>query len=94
MNKLNLKELSVTSFVTTVSENEKNTVKGGVWGDAVSIAGSHIEDICLPLDVLEAVYTTIQIYKSIQNSNANGNCAGATHTNCVGPRATWAPCRV
>jgi len=94
-NKLSLEELHVDSFITNINKIEKNTIRGGVdILEPIFEALSRIHEACLPLEILEATYSIVEINDKIEKSNANTICAGATHTRCDGPNVTWAPCKV
>jgi len=76
--KLKLKELQIDSFITTIDNAEKNTIKGGTV----------IETILLSLETIHLIHETFKVkegIKKIQETYAlslklKTNCAGCTHT--------------
>lgn len=90
--KLSLEELSVNSFITN-SDLQNETVVGGNMAleIATEVASQAAGSGCTFVSALGIVPDGIKIIKSIANSNANTDCAGATRTNC---NDTFFPCKV
>lgn len=97
--KLKIQELAVNSFITTISGEEKNTLKGEVGAiptvskNAIVCALSQIKHICLPFEITEATITINEISISVVNSNRNTDCTGATRPMNI-CNATVSPCKV
>jgi hypothetical protein len=101
--KLSLRELTINSFVTSINKKQKDTFNGGVGvgtedpvacavtNDPVICALSQIKHICLTIEITETAESIASIIGSIVRSNANTECAGATHLNC---NDTFSPCKV
>jgi hypothetical protein len=101
--KLNLTELTVNSFVTTVSEKEKNTVQGGgeegtvpIVSKAIAISISELNHLCIFYHIAEAAESIARVIATVKRS-AQTDCAAATRmmAGCTDhPGDTNSPCQV
>lgn len=97
-NKLHLKDLSVHSFVTNMSQKENITIEGAAEGGVtisdgvIQCAVSQIKHICLTYEITEGAVSIASIVTSIIRS-AKTDCAAATRAivNCDD---TFSPCKV
>lgn len=96
MKKLELSELNVQSFVTN-NLIEHKTVNGGtgqmlpvIEETASNIGAAGI--VCMTRDVLEISIGTYRIIRTVQQSNANGNCTGWSRLGCDNMTGATGPC--